>query len=232
MPHIFPLTNPHHLLLSYTILLACLAYKPLFFLNSPSQYQPTSSTADVSSHSPTYTLLAILQSLHMANHLINPLSTPFMTLHNSLIYVFGTLPTLLIPSKPLTLSICTALILDIFFYIIASLQYVRTGLSNVSGKLLAYLSCRSLALAKDLIVTVALLSLTTFSYDTQPHLYLIHPKPIQVFEFRHILQLHPLHTNLTFQSLLSIQHHYLALTCIDFQTFSPTNLTKTMHHCP
>ena len=35
--------------------------------------------------------------------------------------------------------------------------------------------------------------------------------------------------NLILQSLLSIQHNHLALTCIDFQSTSPTHLNKPTH---
>ena len=56
-------------------------------------------------------------------------SRPFFTQHNSFIRAFGTSYILLIASKPLRLSLCTALIIDLSFsfHIIASLPYMRTG---------------------------------------------------------------------------------------------------------
>ena len=54
----------------------------------------------------------------------------------------------LIPSKPLSLSIYRALILLPY----QCLTYIRTGTSNVSFKTLAHLSCKPLALTRDLTV--------------------------------------------------------------------------------
>ena len=41
-----------------------------------------------------------------------------------------------------------------------------------------------------------------------------------------MLYTHPIYINLTLQSLLFIQWHYLALTCIDLQSSSPTPLSN------
>ena len=79
----------------------------------------------------------ILYSLHMAEPLEITIINPFVTLYNFIICIFRTLSILLIPSKPLSLSIYTALILDLsFFHIFVSLPYIRTGMSNVSCKIL------------------------------------------------------------------------------------------------
>ena len=58
----------------------------------------------------------------------------FITPYNSFIRAFGTLSILLIPMKPLRLSICTVLILDfsLSFHIIVSLLNIKTGTSNDS----------------------------------------------------------------------------------------------------
>ena len=131
---------------SYLAPFSLLAWHPnLFFLIKHSfmvsvhlfHNQPTKQ---LPAHSPTYSLInpIILHSLHMAeppeNTFVNPfIYPPFITPHYSLIRAFRTLSFLLIPSKPLRLSICTALILDLSFsfYNIVSLPYIRTGTNNV-----------------------------------------------------------------------------------------------------
>ena len=77
---------------------------------------------------------------------------PFVTLQNSLIRVFRNLSILPILSKLLRLSICTAIILDLFFSFpnTVSLPYKRTGTSNGSCKTFAYSSCKPLALNETL----------------------------------------------------------------------------------
>ena len=132
----------------------------LFSLTSPSQYQSTSSAAYPISnylHTPLSTIMSFFilstwPNQRKTSSLIL-LSTPFITLHNSLIHAFRTLSIFLIPSKPVRLSICTALILDLSFsfYIIVSLPYIRTGLSNISCKTLAHSSYKPLTLTRDLI---------------------------------------------------------------------------------
>ena len=111
-PHAFPLTNPRHSLLSYTMHASCLNFISFFFfLNSPSRYHFTSSAADLLSDYP-YTPhidhlsnLVILHSLHMAKPSQNTFMNPFVTPHNYLILAFGTLSIFLIPVIPtLTLS--------------------------------------------------------------------------------------------------------------------------------
>ena len=90
-------------------------------LNIPSAYQSYHSI--FSPHGWTFG-----ENLHQTK--------PFVTLYNSLIYTFGSLSILLIPSKPLRLFIYRALTLDLSsFHIIISLLYIRTGRRNVSCKI-------------------------------------------------------------------------------------------------
>ena len=90
-PHSFPLTKPHHTLLSCTILIACLTYKPLFvnqsftvsiqlFLDLP--------TKRLLAHSPSKVLLAInpfiLHYLHISEPSEHTFNIPFVyTLRHS-----------------------------------------------------------------------------------------------------------------------------------------------------
>ena len=110
----------------------------------------------------------VFHSFNMAkpleNTFINYLSTPFVTPHNYLNRAFDTLSILQIPSKPLRLSIYTALILDLSFnlYINVSLPYDRTGTSNPLCSPLAHSSCIPLALTKELITPASFLPLVTF----------------------------------------------------------------------
>ena len=68
-------------------------------------------------------------------HLHQSFRLPHLSLRTTLIRGLGTLFIILIPSKPLRLSIYTALILDLSsFHNIVSLQYIITGTSNVSCK--------------------------------------------------------------------------------------------------
>ena len=118
-------------------------------------------------------------------------STP----HNSLIHVFGTLSTLLIPSTLLRLSTWTILIIiDPFFplYILVPLPYERTDKSNVSCSTLAHWSGRPLALTRGLIPT-ATSSNSPPPHDIQEHLYLIYQNIPQIFELYTCL----IHTHLT-----------------------------------
>ena len=153
-PNAFTLTTLRHTLLSCTILLACLTSKPLFFKQSfkasihlflgvPTERLPA--------YSHTYILLAILSLYILStwpNHGRTPSSifssTPFVTPHSCLIRAFGNRDfILLMPSKPMRLSIYTSLILDFsfFLHIIVSIPYVRTGNSNESCKTLTHSSC-------------------------------------------------------------------------------------------
>ena len=111
--HAFLLTNLHHSLLSWTILLACLTSSPLFFKHSfmvSVHLFHDLPTEQLPAHSPTYYLgnPIPLCLLHCRTSSSIHSSRPFLTLHNSLIYAFRTLFILLIPSNPLRLSICTA----------------------------------------------------------------------------------------------------------------------------
>ena len=134
MPHAFLLTNSCHTLLSCTILLACLISKFLFFKQPLTvsihllRNLPTATTSIVPYKDPL-SYPVIFHSLHLAEPPENTL-TLFITLHNSLIHAFRTLSILMIPSKPLRLSIYTAPMLDFFFtfHSIVSLPYVRTGI--------------------------------------------------------------------------------------------------------
>ena len=113
MSHTFPLTNLCHTLLSCTILLACPTSKPLFFKHSfivSIHLFPSLSLRD---YQHLLSNPAILTT--WPNHWKTPSTTPFINLHNYLIHAFRTLPILLTPSRPLRLSICTALILDLSF---------------------------------------------------------------------------------------------------------------------
>ena len=95
--------------------------------------------------------------------MVEPLCTPLSSFHNSLIQAFRTLPIQLIPRNPLRLSMYTALIIELSsLYIIASLPYKRTGMSNASCSTLTHVSCRSLALTRDLKTPTTLLPLPTF----------------------------------------------------------------------
>ena len=132
-----------------------------------------------------WTLLAILSFSILSiwpNHRRTPSSilssASFVTPHHCLIRTFGTLSILLIPSKPLRLSICTPLIL--ILYIIVSLPYVRTGTSNDSCKTVAHSSYKPLALTRDLIGQQPS-SHSPPSYDTMPHMSLIRPKHTPIF---------------------------------------------------
>ena len=97
------------------------------------------------------------------NHLNTPSilsSSPFFTLHNSLICAFGTLSILQIPSNPPRLFVCTVLILNISssFHNIFSLPYK----SSYKQCFMQYSSCKSLALTWDLMAPTTLLPLATF----------------------------------------------------------------------
>ena len=125
------------------------------------------------------------------------------------------------PSKPLRLSNCTALILDLSFHIIVSLPYINTGTSNDSYKTLAHSSC------KLLIAPATLLLLPNFllhSASSVPHSSKTYPKY--------------LNSKTCSICILSTQPHtptlppYLVLTCINFQTSSSPHLNKSSHHCP
>ena len=97
----------------------------------------------------------------------------------SFLFFINPLSILLIPSNPLRMSICKALILNLSlsFHNIVSLPYIRRGTSNVSCKTLAHSSCKSLALTRDLMAPQTLLPFTTFLlHSTLPRLYQIHPK--------------------------------------------------------
>ena len=134
-----PLTNPHHSLLSCTILLAYLTSKALFLKHS----------FTVSSHLfhglPTEQLLAhslsnpiTLHSLHMAVPMENTFINLFVyPLHHSAQLPYPCI--WLIPSNPLRLSISKTLTLDLSFsfHNIVSLSYI-IGKNNVSCKTLAH----------------------------------------------------------------------------------------------
>ena len=118
IPNAFPLTNPRQSLLSYTILLVCVTSKPLFFKQS-------------------YMSLSAILSFSIPSICPNHRRTP-SSIHSSIIYIISSLPTtpypcirdlsiLLILSKPLRLSICTALILHLSSFhiiIISSSQHL------------------------------------------------------------------------------------------------------------
>ena len=147
------------------------------------------------------------------------------TLHNSLICSFQTLSILLIPSNPLRLSICIALIPDLSFsyHNIVSLPYIRTRTSNVSCKTLVHSSCKSRALTRDLMAPATLLSLATFLLHSAPSVPDSSKTP-QIFKFRDMLQTNLVYMNLSIQSLFSIQYHHLPLAYIHFLSSSLTHL--------
>ena len=144
----------------------------------------------------------------------NTFISPFVYPQNSLIRAFRTLFIFLIPSKPLRLSLCTALILDLSsFHIIVSLPYIGTGTRNFSCKTLVHSSYKPLALDRGLIEPATLLPLTTFL----PHCLICTccvQQTSQIFKFQHMLQSHPIYTKLTLQSLLPTKHYHLDLTYI------------------
>ena len=120
----------------------------------------------------------ILYSLYMAKLPENTFINPFIILHTYHINALGTLPIFLIPSKPLRLSICTALILDLsfFFPIIVLLPYLRAGIYK------QYLMQETSTL---LLQNLSIYQGPNSTYNfplihhlpvTLPHLYLIHPK--------------------------------------------------------
>ena len=80
-------------------------------LSWPTHWMTTSTLSYIDSLSNSI----ILHSLHMPKPLENTLINPFITPYNSLICAFRILSILLITSKPLRLSICTVLILDLSF---------------------------------------------------------------------------------------------------------------------
>ena len=138
------LPYPLHSLLSRTILLACLSSKPLFFSQSFTVsvyfflflrdylHTPLHRPSYQSCHSPFSS-----QDRTIGEHLPQSFRPPLSSLRiTSLIRAFATLSILLIPNKPLRLSICTDLVLDLSFsfHIIVSLSYIRTGMIKVSCK--------------------------------------------------------------------------------------------------
>ena len=122
MPQALSLANNCHSLLSYTILLAWPTFKPLFFRQSFTESIHLfhhQTTKRLPTHSLTYTLLAILSFRNLSiwpnqrSTLSSILSSaPFVTPHIPLICAFATISILIIPNRPLRLSICTALILE------------------------------------------------------------------------------------------------------------------------
>ena len=154
------------------------------FLSLPTERLPA--------HSPSQTLLAILSfsifstwpnNQRTPSSILSP--THFYTLHNSLIREFWTISILLIPSKPLRLPICPALIVDLSFSIhsIVSLPYIRTGISNVSCKTQAHSICKSLTLTRDLMAPATFLPLTTFLLHSAPSVLIFVQNTSQIFEF-------------------------------------------------
>ena len=169
----------------------------------------------------------ILHSLHIAEPSENNF-IPFVTSHDSPIRAFGTSSILLTPSKPLRLSIYTAVILDLSsFPLITSLPYIRAGKSNDPCKTLVHLICKLLPLTRNLIAHATLLPLTTFlrhSVSSVPDSYRKHPKYLNSITWSYSIP----STQTSHSTPSSPQ---LALTCIDFQLSSPTHLNKTSRHC-
>ena len=138
----------------------------------------------------------ILHFFNMAKSLEN-------TFISSFIHPFCYLSILLIPSKPL-MSFCTALILDLFFFLhfIVSLPYNRAGMINSSCNTNTYSGWRS--------------SINQEPYDTCnfPPIYLpitlgnIYIRFIknifQIFELWHLFQLCPIYMDLIFHPSLLI----------------------------
>ena len=86
---------------------------------------------------------------------------------------------LLILSKPLRLSFCTSLILNLSlsFRNTVSMPYIRAGTKSVSCKTLVHSSCISLTLTRDLR-HLQPSSHSPPSYYTLPHMYPSRPKHI------------------------------------------------------
>ena len=106
-------------------------------INPPLPWSTHWSTTNTLSNIYPLSNSVVLHCFHMADR--KTPSSILLSLHNSLICAFWTLSILLISSKPLRLSICMALILELSFsfHIIVLLSYIRTGMSNDSCKILA-----------------------------------------------------------------------------------------------
>ena len=150
------------------------------------------------------------------------------TPYNSLIHIFRTLSTHLIPSKPMRSSICIVLILilSFSFHIIASLPYIRTGISYVYWKTLAHSSYRPLALTRDIIATAILLLLATSLRHCLICNWFRWYTP-RVFEFQPMLQLLPIHNHSNPSSPFSTIT--LLLPALNFRPLLHIS-TKMFHH--
>ena len=140
----FPLTNIRNTLLSCTILLACLTFKPLFFKQSftVSTHLFRSLPTERLSTFPYIVPLSnpvILHSLHIAetseNIFINPFVHTFRHSAQHLYSCIRDLSILLIPSKSRRLSTFTTLILDLSFsHSIILLPYIRINTSHTHAR--------------------------------------------------------------------------------------------------
>ena len=93
MPQAFLITNSRHSFLSYTILLVCFTFKPLFFkqlFTESVHLLCDQSTKRLPTRSPTYTLLALLSfSIPSEKTFVNSLIHSFR--HPEQFSTFGTL---------------------------------------------------------------------------------------------------------------------------------------------
>ena len=131
-PHALPLIHFYHPPFSLPDQHSKLFSHSVIYLINPPLSRSTYRT-NFHTLPPKYTLTnpIILHSFSMAESSVLS-STPFVTLHSSLIREFDTLSVLFIPNKPLKLSICITLLLYFSFSLQPLPRYLTINTRNTS----------------------------------------------------------------------------------------------------